>query len=358
MPGEGGSSVCFVGDIVARRVLRISIRALRRSLSGKEDGGDMIHIVCANPAVDRTVRVEDLRPGAVLRAVESHSMAGGKGVNVARFLREMDPDIEMRLFGFLGGESAGFIRREADRLGIEDGFTPIAGETRICTTLLDRRGSTVVNEPGPTVSDVEVQAFLDALHLARAPEIAVISGSLPGTAPKDLYREVVRIYRAKGVPVFLDASGEALRNGLAARPKFVKPNEEEFWELVGIEKRSGGRLGEIAAAAKEVLRTGPESLAVSLGERGLLAVFSDGAAAVFPVLPVEAVNTVGCGDALLAGTVYGAANGLSLAESLAWGTAAAAMNAESAIPHLREPGRLSEWVKRVKPVGLGDSSAD
>lgn len=318
----------------------------------------MIHIVCANPAIDRTVRVEDLRPGAVLRAVESHAVAGGKGVNVARFLREMDPDAGIRLFGFLGGEPAGFIRREVERLGIEDGFTAVAGETRVCTTLLDRRSATVVNESGPAVTSGEVRAFLGALRSAAAPELAVISGSLPGTAPKDLYREAVRIYRDKGVRVYLDASGEALRNGIAARPAFAKPNEEEFWGLVGTDKRGAGGIDEMVAAAREVLRHGPESLAVSLGERGLLAVYPDGAAAVFPVIPVKAVNTVGCGDALLAGVVYGAAHGFGLAESLAWGTAAAAMNAENSLPHLGEPDRLPEWAARVKPTGLEGLAAD
>ena len=277
----------------------------------------MIVTVTPNPSIDRTIRVPKLVRGAVIRATSADSEAGGKGVNVSRALAihghasvavvPLSPESEPGFFALLGG--AATLRT-----------VPVAGAIRVNVSVIEPDGTvTKLNEPGPRLGPAEVDALVDCLvSLADEAEWVVGCGSLPQEVQVDFYASVARRL-PKRVRFAVDADGEALRAALDGRPTLIKPNREELERLVGAPLPS---LGDVVEAAVDLVRrerTG--GLLVSLGADG--AVFVDGAGATHCEARIDdAVNTVGAGDALLAGFLAAGAGAGALEAAVAWAVAA------------------------------------
>ncbi|MGY6651863.1 1-phosphofructokinase family hexose kinase [Amycolatopsis sp. TRM77291] len=253
----------------------------------------MIVTVTPNTALDVTYTVDGLRPGDVHRARTVRHRAGGKGVNVARVLHTIGADV--RAIVTAGGPTGTAVVGELAAAGIPAGVVPIDGETRRTTTVLADDGSvTLLNEPGPRLTEDEWQALAAAVR-ARNPDVLVCSGSLPPGAGG--YAGLLG-----DAPSILDTSGEALLAGLAGRPSVVKPNADELREVTG--------LRDPVAAARELRKAGAGAVVVSLGPEGLLAVTGSGTWHAAPSTVLRG-NTTGAGDAVVAALALG----LSRAES-------------------------------------------
>ena len=199
------------------------------------------------------------------------------------------------------------------------------GETRTNLKVIDPAGhtNTDINEPGPAVAAKVLESLLERLTgSVRAGDIVVLAGSLPVGAPQDTYRTWTAACRQAGAKVFLDADGAPLAAGIEARPYLVKPNEHELARLLG---RELGGVGELRAAAGELLAAGVEKVVVSLGSRGALyatktqVILADG-------LPVKVGSTVGAGDSVVAALAWAEEQGLSLEEAAVLSTATGAAN--------------------------------
>jgi 1-phosphofructokinase family hexose kinase len=153
-------------------------------------------------------------------------------------------------------------------------------------------------------------------------QAAALSGSLPAGVPADFYAQLIEIAHTAKIPVYLDASGEALKRGLEAHPALIKPNKEEFAALIGSELKT---IDDTIAAAQEISMQYDTMVVVSLGEEGAIAAFGT---LVYQAIPpsVEFVSAVGSGDSLLAGIIYGMVRGGSLKEQLRGGVAAGTAN--------------------------------
>lgn len=256
----------------------------------------MILTVCLNPAVDKTCTIEMLSSGAVNRLQSAVSIAGGKGVNVAKVLRAFS--MPVAIVGFLGGMGGRLIEEVFEKIGVEDYCTRIKADTRTNVNILASDGSvTEILEPGPEVTGKELlefrKQFLGCLELC---ELVVLSGSMPNGVPEDFYGQLIRECHMAGCKVILDTSGEALRQGILAGPDLVKPNKKELESLAGRELNS---LEDIKAEARKLLAQGVGKVVVSLGSDGLL--YMDGEQELFwEAKKVNAVNTVGCGDTVVA----------------------------------------------------------
>ncbi|MHB1685540.1 MAG: 1-phosphofructokinase family hexose kinase [Bacilli bacterium] len=312
----------------------------------------MIQIVCLNPAMDRTVLIGALQPGHVHRSERGLSMPGGKGINVARFLKEIDPAIDVRLVGFAGGYIGDYIRCECKQAGLFEEFTQIEQGSRVCTTLVESDRATVINEPGPTLSEDDIQRFWESLNPNA--DLVVISGSIPDGAPDSLYAEIIRYYNRLSVPVYLDSSGPALKKGIAAGPLLIKPNEEEFRFLVGIDDAPVST-ADIVELSQSLLQTGISYVLVSLGSRGLILVSKHAQAALIPALSVAVRNPIGCGDALVAGISYGMVQTGDIRIAVQYGVAAAALNAMNLIPSLGNSAALYNYMRQVSSVPMQEA---
>jgi tagatose 6-phosphate kinase len=284
----------------------------------------MIGVVCLNPALDITHHVAAVDWSGVNRPDGVYARPGGKGLNVARTLHALG--VEVLVMGVAGGATGEAVTTGLAALAVPAAFTRVAGETRRTFTVVDGRTghAAAFNEPGPVIAADGYAEFRDRYASALAGCAAVVlSGSLPpGLAPGS-YAELTAMAVAAGVPVLLDAHGDALALGAAAGPAIVKPTLAELEMFAGRPLR---RAPAVAAAAAELRAAGPQAVVVSLGPGGLYADTGDGCWQAAPPT-VVAGNATGAGDAAAAGLAYGLARGQPwderLRHAVALGTAAA-----------------------------------
>jgi 1-phosphofructokinase family hexose kinase len=284
----------------------------------------VILTVTLNAAIDRTVAVPNFRLARRHRAVESRTVAGGKGINVARALTRLGRPVIAA--GFVGGPTGTRVLEQLREESVLTDFTRIAAETRINLAVIDPTSGdqTEINERGPAVSPEEVKRLFERIgYLSSGAKICVLAGSLPPGAGDDLYARLIADLSRRGVAVVLDAEGEAMMEGVRAGASMVTPNEREAEELVGQEFSDRG---DLAAGLNELVRLGaveaaitrPEGCVAAVGEgaeRRLLEVHTE---------PLEPVSTVGSGDAFLAGYVAARYEGRSAEDCLAYGVACGA----------------------------------
>lgn len=284
----------------------------------------MILTVTLNAAIDRTVAVPNFRLAHRHRAVESRTVAGGKGINVARALRLLGRPVIAA--GFAGGPTGNRVLEQLRREAILTDFTWIAGETRINMAVIDPTSGeqTEINERGPAVSPEEVERFVERLgYLAAGARFCVLAGTLPPGAGEDLYARLVRDLRAAGVPTILDSEGEPMLAGLRAGASVVTPNQREAEELVGQEFADRE---DFVEGVRELVRLGAGEAAITQPD-GCIAVVGNGAerrVLEARTKALEPVSTVGSGDAFLAGYVAGIYDGGSAEERLALAVACGA----------------------------------
>jgi 1-phosphofructokinase len=281
----------------------------------------MIITLTPNPSVDRTIEVDALVRGAVLRARSSRVDPGGKGVNVSRALAANGRKTRAVLpAGWEGDQLAALLAPQ----DIPVVLVPVAGSIRANVSVVEPDGTvTKLNEPGPELTAAEIEAVTAATVAAAGDgEWLAVSGSLPPGTPDDLYARVVERLGPVQVRVAVDSSGPPLLAALGAGPDLVKPNREELAEATG---RTIKTLGDVLAAAEELRARGAAAVLASLGADGALLVDETGA--TFGSAVVERPRSaVGAGDAMLAGFLAGGGRGPSaLAEAVAWGAAAASL---------------------------------
>jgi len=294
----------------------------------------MIVTLTANPSVDRTIEVDTLRPGTVIRARASRVDAGGKGVNVARALAAHGCKATAVLPS--GGAEGAQLEALLAGAGLDLHTVRIAGSIRANVTVVEADGTTTkLNEPGPGLSQDELDALAVTLTDAAArADWVVLSGSLSPGAPADWYATLVRRLRGTRPRVAIDSSGPPLAAAIAARPDLIKPNREELAELVG---RPVDTIADVVGAARTLVAAGVHTVLTSLGPAGAVLVRRD-AAWHATAAALEPRSTVGAGDALLAGYLAAGAGGAgALAEAVAWGSAAAALPGS----RMPEPGDIS-----------------
>jgi len=253
----------------------------------------MIVTVTFNPAVDHTIQVDAMpEPGAVARTDEAQFDAGGKGINVSQYLTGLGADtVATGLVGDFLGE---YIRAELDDAGIPADLVEIDGKTRLNTTILSDDGEFKINHDGPTVDAGIVDDAIDAID-RHDPEMVLVAGSLPpGLGPE----AIDRIARAGEWDAVVDVGGATLQE-LDADYALCKPNREELAAAVD---RPVETVEDCLAVADALRERGFERVVASLGVDGALLASGD-ALVHAAALDVEVADTVGAGDAMLAGVL-------------------------------------------------------
>jgi 1-phosphofructokinase len=289
----------------------------------------VIVTVTFNPSVDRTIGIDELRRGEVLRATSSRVDAGGKGINVARALAVHG--VKSCAVVAIGGAEGQQLADLLSGVGVDVIPVPIAGAIRSNVTVVEPDGTTTkLNEPGARLTTDEVSAIVDAaVDAALGADWLVASGSLPPGVPATVYADLVARLAGTGTRVAVDTSGDALAASLPAGPRLVKPNDEELAECVG---RPLHTLGDVVRACRALRARGAGEVLASLGAAGAVLVDGEGVAHAH-ARATAPVSSVGAGDALLAGFLAAGGEGTdALIEAVAWGTAAVSL------PGSRMPG--------------------
>lgn len=316
----------------------------------------MIRVIGANPAMDRISTWPPLRLGSVNRAVDVSVVPGGKGFNVARAaIRLGEP---ATAYGFLGGHVGEALREMIVADGVVDRHTLIATGTRVCFIVIEPGAarSTVLNEPGPAVSEAEIASFLAALRADCGPsDVLILSGSLPDSVPASVAGEIIDIGRETGARTLVDIHSEALRVAFARRPWMLKCNRLELLELLGEDDpEASSSLLELAAEMQRIREHGIEVVVVTLGPGGALV--ADDQGVVHARVPaITELNPTGSGDLLLAGTAVGLERGRSAREAIVLGAACGTAGATHLLPELPPDFEPSAWEARISIEVVADS---
>jgi len=262
-------------------------------------------IVCValNPCWDRTLEVPDLEIGKHLRGRLLSVQAAGKAVNVARLLAALGtPSV---LTGFVGAGDRDRFAASFAKTAVRLEMFEAAGRTRENITLVDprRKVDTHIRDVGVALADEDLPRLTKKLRiLAGKGAYVLFTGSLTPGLDAETFAGLLRVCCEKGARVAVDSSGPGLEAiGRVKDLWLVKPNREELAEVAGADVDTDDAI----RAAAETLRRRIDEVAVTLGDEGAMLFARTGAWRARPHLDPDAViNTVGSGDALLAGYVH------------------------------------------------------
>jgi len=282
----------------------------------------MITTITLNPALDRTIHIQTIQYGEVNRVGEIREDLGGKGINVGRILSGFTlPIMNMTILGQSNQhEILEYFKK--DQMAVN--FIEVPGHTRTNIKIVEKALSrtTDLNESGPSVNGENYQKFLEKLDtIAPKSEYLIMSGSLPEGLSKDTYKDIADRY-GKQVKIIIDADDDVLREGLKGEPYLIKPNIHELENALNRKLESDEKIIE---AAREIIKTyNTTYVLVSMGSKGSLLVSSE-VAYRGGTIDVNIISTVGAGDAMLAGFIYGLTRKKSLDDCLAIATACSAL---------------------------------
>jgi 1-phosphofructokinase family hexose kinase len=307
----------------------------------------VIITVTLNAAIDKTLEVPNFRLGRRHRSVEGRTMAGGKGVNVARAIKRLGQPVIAT--GFAGGPAGTRIVEQLTEESILNDFVRIRDESRTNTAVLDPTTGehTEINEPGPEVTSREVELFADKLlYLAQGAQLAVFAGSLPRGVEPDLYARLVRDVRKLGVTTVIDSDGDPMRHAVRAEPSVVSPNVLEAEELVGHEFNDDE---DRTIAVREMVELGAREAIMTVPDGCFGYVLEDGGSRLYRVRvePRESRAAVGSGDAFLAGYVSARYTGSPPAECLRFGVACGTESTQHLGAGVIEPREVERIVEET-----------
>jgi 1-phosphofructokinase/tagatose 6-phosphate kinase len=312
----------------------------------------MIITVTLNAAMDKTLEVPSFTPGRRHRTVDQTTMPGGKGVNIARAIKQLGQPVIAT--GLAGGATGTRIVEALDDEGILNDFVRIADESRTNTAVLDPTTGlqTEINERGPAVSAQEFETFRDKLlYLSQGASMCVFAGSLPRGVEQDVYHFLVRDVRRLGVMTMIDTDGEPLRLAMRAEPDLVSPNELESEELVGHEFNDEQ---DRALAVVEMTRLGAHEAIMTVSDGCYARIMENGSAGLHRVRidEQEARSGVGSGDAFLAGYVAARYSGQDPVECLRFGVACGAESTQHFGAGIIDAGRVERLLADVETEEL------
>jgi 1-phosphofructokinase family hexose kinase len=263
----------------------------------------LILTVTPNAAVDKTYRVENFALDRVHRPSKAFTVAGGKGINVARVFQTLGGKAVAT--GFLGGMHGDIVRSALKGEEIQDAFVRVRGESRLCIAVVDpvTGTQTEINELGPVIATRnlnELRRKIENLLSQETFKCVILSGSLPPGVPETFFADLIREAHAMQVPCVLDTSGAALRAGVKAIPWMVKPNRVEL-EMI-LERPLHGE-ADMYRAAQELHEAGISLVALTSGAEGAYLNTALGCWKAIPP-PIQFASAVASGDSFLAAFLY------------------------------------------------------
>jgi 1-phosphofructokinase len=301
----------------------------------------MIITVTLNPALDKTIEIDEFKIDSVNRIVSTRVDAGGKGINVSKVIKELQ--YKSLALGFLGGSSGSQIKNYLDDLNIDNEFLLVKGETRTNLKIIDKvnKTHTDINENGPSLGKQDIINIKEKImQHCKEDSLVVLSGSVPNEVSTSIYGEIIKDVKNKGGKVILDAEGELLMDGIKAGPYMVKPNIDELEKAFGISINNEEKIIE---TAKKILEFGVKYVVISLGSEGSIFISADTVAKVKGI-KVQVKSTVGAGDSMVAALAVAVEKDYSLEEAI---KLACATSTANVMTEGTQTGRLVD-IDRIK----------
>lgn len=262
----------------------------------------MIYTITFNPALDYTIKMQNLKLKEINRSEKEYILPGGKGINVSIILKELE--IDSTALGFIAGFVGEEIEKKVKEYGIKTDFINIENEnSRINVKITTPYGETAINGKGPTIGKTYMELFYQKIEKIEKGDTLILSGSIPKGVSEDIYENICENLEKKDVKIIVDATGNLLLKTLKYKPFLIKPNQEELGELFGV-KISNQE--EAIEYAKKLKQKGAKNVLISMGSRGAILVDENGYSYKRePLNKGKQKNTVGAGDSMVAGFIAG-----------------------------------------------------
>lgn len=261
----------------------------------------MIYTVTLNPALDYIMHVEHFEKNRINKTSSELLLPGGKGINVSIVLHNLG--MSSTALGFIAGFTGQEIRRKLQGLGVTDDFIELPdGHSRINMKICSHE-ETELNGMGPIIDEASLLKLYTQLDRLVTGDVLVLAGSIPASLPDNIYQDIMKRVEAKGVMTIVDARKDLLENVLELRPFLIKPNNFELAELFGLEELWDKQ--EVLRYAKELQERGARNVLVSMAGAGAVLAAEDGNTYESPAPDGTVINSVGAGDSMVAGFLYG-----------------------------------------------------
>ncbi|KAE9526441.1 1-phosphofructokinase [Testudinibacter aquarius] len=280
-----------------------------------------IATITLNTAYDLVGRLKRIELGEVNTVETLGLFPAGKGINVAKVLHDLD--VAVAVSGFLGEENQGDFSQLFKTLKLDDKFQRVPGKTRINVKITETEADvTDLNFLGYQIDDASWAKFVaDSLNWSQDFDVIAVCGSLPRGVSPEQFTAWLNQLGQHGVKVVLDSSHAALTAGLKANPWLVKPNHRELEAWIG---KPLHNLEQIIAAAKQLKAQGIANVIISMGAEGSVWLSDQAVVQARPPKCENVVSTVGAGDSMVAGLIYGISQGWQQAQTLAFASAVSA----------------------------------
>lgn len=262
----------------------------------------MIYTVTFNPSLDYIVNVEDFKIGTVNRTISEKVFSGGKGINVSFVLKNLG--ITSVALGFIAGFTGREIESGVKNHGCLCDFIEVKeGMSRINIKLKSKSNvETEINGQGPVIKGDDLQILMEKLDLLQDGDILVLAGSIPNNVSLNIYEKILKRVESKNIKVVVDATKELLRNVLKYHPFLIKPNNHELGELFGITLKSKE---EIVYYGKKLQDMGAKNILISMAGDGAILISEEDKIYVSSAPKGKVINSVGAGDSMVAGFLWG-----------------------------------------------------
>jgi 1-phosphofructokinase family hexose kinase len=313
----------------------------------KQKGGTaLINTLTLNPAIDKVLYLEKLEKNITNRIQDTAEVIGGKGTHVSINLNILGEN--SKAFGISHGKTGQRIIDALAQFGVDVRFIHRATpNSRTNYLLVEETGDcTIIAEKGVQLSNCDLQDILFCMkNEIQTNDYLVLSGDASNSPDSTVYNEILTELKDKKLKIFLDTSGESLKQCITESPFLIKPNLDELSTLCN--RALTCDENDIISAIDSLAPYNIEIIAVSLGSAGSIIKTSDG---IFKATPpdIRVINTIGCGDSFLSGLIYGIHNKLATIDMIQLATAVSAATAESSLSVGFKRKRALELISSVK----------
>lgn len=284
----------------------------------------MIYTITFNPCLDYVLQVPLLSVGKINRSTSEKVYVGGKGINVSRVLNNLG--VKSIPLGFIAGFTGKELQNRLASSGIESQFIEVKeGLTRINVKV---RGEveTAINADGPNINEYNIALLLNKIDSLNKDDIVVLAGNVPKSINSSIYSLICKKLKDKGITFIVDATKELLINVLQYKPFLIKPNIEELEESLNVKINSIEELKKSVFKLKEM---GAINVLVSLGGDGAYLVDQKNKEYFVKAPSITVKNTVGAGDSMIAGFIYGYLKDNDYNSAIKYGVACGSATASS-----------------------------
>jgi len=313
-----------------------------------ERGEKMITTVTLNPSIDREYFVENHKPENDCYVYDNKNLKvspGGKGLMAAINLKKLGyPDVQN--MGFVGGRQGLFFEKMVQEYRITTNYVYTENEIRNNIKIIgeDPVTYTQFNDYTYKVSEENVEEFIRRFKRGiNDSDLILMAGSIPEGVGFDIYKRLIRECNKQDKNVFLQASGEALKQALDEKPKIVSIYFKHTHKILDKEVKT---FDDYVEMGKEIINRGVDHVIIPFHSDRLLFTKDE----VYCLSPLNFClrNWLGAGDAYTAAFFdYYYKYGFEFVEANRRGAAAALSIAENNFLFLKDEGEIEQNMDRI-----------